>query len=59
MAKKTSKRKQLSSTKATFSKLYGRKLTEEEESEIGRNLLRLARALGPTKKNPKKPKEEE
>ena len=44
----------LSKTKATFSKLYGRKLTDEEESEIGKNLLQLGRALGPTKKPPKK-----
>ena len=48
--------KPLSKTNVTFSKLYGRKLTKEEESEIGKNLLQLGRALGPAKKQPKNQK---
>jgi hypothetical protein len=53
MAEKTSKRKRISSK--TLEELAGRKLTNEENAEAGRNLLRLARAL----KLIKKPKKEE
>jgi len=66
MAKKRSKGKRISSkTKPTFSKskltfeqILGRKPTEEEELELGRGLLQLARACGPSKKSKKEERDE-
>lgn len=44
-------------TSKTFEELAGRKLTEEEKAKAGRNLVKLARALKPTKLKPTKKEE--